>query len=92
MSGITVTGRVLKTEHKAGTFTNDQGERIAYDYHLAHILTDESVVEVKFANDRPDVPIPSKGQELVVEVELPGRIKCKAVSVAVKGAGVRAAS
>lgn len=82
MSGIQVQGKVLKVEHKAGRFNNDQGESIVYDYHLARILAGDEVVEVKFASDRPDLLPPAKGADVVVEVELPGRVKSKAVAYA----------
>jgi hypothetical protein len=82
MSGIQVSGNVLKVEHKAGKFTNDQGEQITYDYFLARILAGDEVVEVKFASDRPDLLPPDKGAQVVVEVELPGRVKSKAVAYA----------
>lgn len=75
MNGIVLTGTVLETEHRAGTFVNDRAESITYDFHVASVLVGTKVVEVKFRNDNPDARPPAQGAVVAIEVELPKGIK-----------------
>jgi hypothetical protein len=77
---VTVSGRVLKVERRAGNFNNDQGENIAYDFTVAKLLVDDDVLEVKFRPNRPDAQPPVKGADITVEVELPRGSKPTAVA------------
>lgn len=72
MAGISVTAPVLEVEHRKGDFRNDQGENIAYDFHVAHLhLGGANILQCKIRNDNADAPIPAEGSWVTVEVELP---------------------
>jgi hypothetical protein len=87
---VTVTGTVLEVERRKGSFDNDRGENIQYDYTLATVLCGSKVVEVKFRNDRPDAQPPAEGAEIALEVEVPKGIKV--IAKGYQSDGIRKAS
>lgn len=91
MSAITVDATVLEVEHKAGTFTNDQGQPVSYDFHVAHCLVGRKVIEVRFNPDNADAKPPAEGATIRVEVELPVRTRVIAKRYAAAVEGVRRA-
>lgn len=75
MSAITLTGQVLEVEHKSGSFTNDQGQPVSYDFHVSHVLVGRRVVEVRFNPDNGDARPPAEGAVVAIEVEVPPKIR-----------------
>ncbi len=69
-----ISGTFLRTERKSGDFTNDQGEKINYDYSLMHVLDDVAVRKVRLPKDVHTVPF-EKGDAVEVDVEVADNIK-----------------
>lgn len=92
MGAITVTGTVLEVEHKQGAFSNDNGQSVDYDFHVAHVLVGSRVTEVRFNPDNGDARPPAEGAEVSLEVQVPPKIRLIAKRYAAEGARVRTAA
>ena len=89
MGAMIVTGTVLEVEHKQGSFTNDQGQPVNYDFHVAHVLTGRKVVEVRFNPDNGDAKPPAEDATIAVEVDVPPKIRVVAKRYVPAAEGVR---
>lgn len=59
---VAVEGRVVKIEHRKGSFTGSEGDERTYDYYEVKLLTPEyDVTMVRFPPDGP-VPLPQQGE------------------------------
>ena len=92
MHGLTLEGTALETEHRKGSFTNDSGQAVEYDFHVTSVLIGTKVVELRFNNDNADARPPADGSVISLTVELPkGAMKLVAKKY-VDSKGVRAVS
>ena len=71
-----ITGTVLKTERKSGTFTNDDGRSFDYDYTIVRIVTEEGdVYEPRIPGDSLHLKVPGRGEQVEVIVTVPRATK-----------------
>ena len=82
-------GTVVKHERKSGSFTNDRGEPVVYDFVIGRMITSSlDVYEVRFPSDGISVRIPKPNELVRVSIEARpagGDLRLTAKSVVVVG-------
>jgi|GEM_PF-4713276 len=60
-ASVLLVGNVVKSERRKGSFTNDRGENVEYDFILAKFLAPEyEAYDVRFPSKGIDVPAPDE--------------------------------
>ena len=73
---LQLSGTLLDIEHKAGSFTNQTGELVSYDFEVLHVLEGREVHKVRLPKEvRASDLSYGKGEVIDIEVGVPSNTK-----------------